>query len=78
MQPEEVPSDRPKYGEPAKPAVAEKPERPKWGQPIKPAVEAEDRPKWGEGRSLSVLQQMSLEETASHMEGWFGACTSSW
>ena len=43
-------------------------ERGRWGQPIKPG--AQERPKWEEGGKV-VLSDLSLEETASNMEGKF-------
>ena len=44
-----------------------KPERHKWGTPVKPPVA--ERPKWGEDGNLTDLHNMSLEQTASQMEG---------
>ena len=48
--------------------VSSSQERGRWGQPIKPG--AQERPKWEEGGKV-VLSDLSLEETASNMEGKF-------
>ena len=48
--------------------VSSSQERGRWGQPVKPG--AQERPKWEEGGKV-VLGDLSLEETASNMEGKF-------
>ena len=48
--------------------VSSSQERGRWGQPVKPG--AQERPKWEEGGKV-VLGDLSLEETASNMEGMF-------
>ena len=45
-------------------------DRPKWGEPVKPAeMAAQERAKWSSGSEGLGLSKISLEETASHMEG---------
>ena len=51
--------------------VSSSQERGRWGQPVKPG--AQERLKWEEGGNVP-LAGMTLEETASNMEGNFEYC----
>ena len=49
--------------------VSSSQERGRWGQPVQNVAAERERARWDEEGKAAPLRDLSLEETASHMEG---------